>query len=194
MSRIEVITGDELGWRYSHSERVAKLAKCDEPSFTIVGDDKMLSNPPSLIQTWKRMRREAARIARKSMQFIPYGSVPDVPSPPELATAPSAPNAAASYPPPMVPALAEDPVRPFPGARSGSIDIDLRYGVGRCCKREDPCMGTSRPAVCPMISLPPGTNVYFAKVLAHPRQVHEPVDGPQQMIGRNVPILVKLVE
>lgn len=104
MGRIELITSDALGWRYSHAERAEKLAKCDEPGFTIVGDDKMLSTPPSLIQTLKRMRREAARIARKSMKFIPYGSVSDVPPPPELATTPSAPIAAAPYPPPMVPA------------------------------------------------------------------------------------------
>jgi hypothetical protein len=31
-------------------------------------------------------------------------------------------------------------------------------------------------------------------VLAQARQVHEPVDRPQQMIGRNVPIQAELVE
>lgn len=129
MSRIEVITGVERRRRYSDAERAAVLAKCDEPGSTIVGVGKMLGISPSLIHTWKRMRREAERIASEPMQFIPYGSVPEVPSPSALTTVTSAPVAGPPSPPPMVPTLAEELVRPFPGARPGAIDIDLRNGI-----------------------------------------------------------------
>lgn len=121
MSRIEVITGVERRRRYSDAERAAILAKCEEPGSTIVGVAKMLGISPSLIHTWKRMRREAERIASEPMHFIPYGSVPE-------GTAP-APVAAPSPPPPMMPTPAEELVRPFPGARPGAIDIDLRNGI-----------------------------------------------------------------
>lgn len=75
MSRIEVITGVERRRRYSDAELAAILTKCEEPGSTIVGVAKMLGISPSLIHTWKRMRREAERIASEPMQFIPYGSV-----------------------------------------------------------------------------------------------------------------------
>lgn len=130
MSRIEVVTSVERRRRYSDAERAAILTKCEEPGSTIVGVAKMLGISPSLIHTWKRMRREAERIASEPMQFIPYGSVPERPAPAALATTVApAPDSAPSSPPPMMPTLAEELVRPFPGARPGAIDIDLRNGI-----------------------------------------------------------------
>lgn len=103
------------------------LARCDEPGATIVGVAKSLGMSPSLIHNWKRLRREADKIASEPMQFIPYGTVPEQPArafPPVVAASiPAAPV------PPQGPTLAEELVRPYPGARRGGIDIDLRNGI-----------------------------------------------------------------
>ena len=127
LERIEIITGVERRRRYSDAERAAVLERCDEPGATIVGVAKLLGISPSLIHNWKRLRREAAKIASEPMQFIPYGTVPEQPScafPPAV----SAPIPAAPVPP-QGPTLAEELVLPYPGARPGGIDINLRNGI-----------------------------------------------------------------
>lgn len=101
--------------------------RCDEPGATIAGMAKALGVSPSLIHNWKRLRREAAKIASEPMQFIPYGAVPEQPTrafPPAV----SAPIPAAPVPPSGT-TLAEDLLRPYLGARPGGIDIDLRNGI-----------------------------------------------------------------
>lgn len=127
LDRIEIITGVERRRRYSDAERAAVLARCDEPGATIVGVAKALGMSPSLIHNWKRLRREAAKIASEPMQFIPYGTVPEQParavSPVMSVPMPAAPAV------PQGPVLAEELVRPYPGARPGGIDIDLRNGI-----------------------------------------------------------------
>jgi len=75
LERIEIITGVERRRRYSDAERAAVLARYDEPSATIVRVAKALGMSPSLIHNWKRLRREAEKIASEPMQFIPYGAV-----------------------------------------------------------------------------------------------------------------------
>lgn len=77
LGRIEVITGVERRRRYSDAERAAVLTKCDEPGATIVGVAKLLGISPSLIHNWRRMRREAGKIASEPLQFISYGTVPE---------------------------------------------------------------------------------------------------------------------
>lgn len=127
LERIEIITGVERRRRYSDAERAAVLARCDERGATIVGVAKTLGISPSLIHNWKRLRREAEKIASEPMQFIPYGTVPEQPScafPPAV----SAPIPAAPVPP-QGPTLAEELIRPYPGARPGGIDINLRNGI-----------------------------------------------------------------
>lgn len=127
LERIEIITGVERRRRYSDAERAAVLARCDEPGATIVGVAKALGMSPSLIHNWKRLRREAEKIASEPMQFIPYGAVPEQPargvSPVMSVPMPAAPAV------PQGPVLAEELVRPYPGARPGGIDIDLRSGI-----------------------------------------------------------------
>lgn len=123
LGRIEVITGVERRRRYSDAERAAILAKCDEPGATIVGVAKLLGISPSLIHNWRRMRREAEKIASEPLQFISYGVVP------ESAGSAVAPTPATSSPPSLAPTPAEELVRPYPGARPGAIDIDLPSGV-----------------------------------------------------------------
>ena len=81
----------------------------------------------SLIHNWKRLRREAKKIASEPMQFIPYGAVP------ERSACAFSPAVSASIPVasavPQGPTLAEELVRPYPGVRPGRIDIDLRNGI-----------------------------------------------------------------
>ena len=107
LGRIEVITGVERRRRYSDAERATILAKCDEPGATIVGVAKLLGISPSLIHNWRRMRREAEKIASEPLQFISYGTVPEpagsavastpaTSSPPSLAPTGRAPRARTS--------------------------------------------------------------------------------------------------
>ncbi|KHL24227.1 transposase [Croceibacterium mercuriale] len=119
MSHMEVITRVERRRRYSDEEREAVLAQCDEPGATIVGVSA------SLIHGWRKTRREAQRIASEPLQFIPYGVVTHATS-----TEPDMTSAQATPAKPSSPAaLAEDLIRPHPGARPGGIDIDLASGV-----------------------------------------------------------------
>lgn len=127
LEQIEIITGVARRRRYSDAERAAVLARCDEPGATIVGVAKALGMSPSLIHNWKRLRREAEKITSELMQFIPYGAAPEQPAcalPPAVsAPIPASPAV------PQGPTLAEELVRPYPGARPDVIDIDLRNGI-----------------------------------------------------------------
>lgn len=86
-----------------------------------MGVAKLLGISPSLIHNWRRLRREAAKIASEPMQFVPYGTLP------EQATRAVSPVMSVPMPaapvPPQRPTLAEELVRPYPGARPGGIDI-----------------------------------------------------------------------
>jgi len=125
MSHMEVITRVERRRRYSDEEREAVLAQCDEPGATIVGVSRRLGISASLIHGWRKTRREAQRIASEPLQFIPYGVVTHAAS-----TEPDMTSAQATPAKPSSPtALAEDLIRPHPGARPGGIDIDLASGV-----------------------------------------------------------------
>lgn len=79
LGRIEVITGVERRRRYSDAERAAILAKCDEPGATIVVVAKLLGISPSLIHNWRRMRREAEKIASEPCSSFPTAPCPSPP-------------------------------------------------------------------------------------------------------------------
>lgn len=131
MGRMEVITRIERRRRYSDEERAAVLAQCDEPGATVVGVSRRLGISASLIHGWRKTRREAERIASAPLQFIPYGMVADAaPLEPVVTLAPATPVERKSAVPAReaAPAL-EELVRPHPGSRPGSIDIDLPTGV-----------------------------------------------------------------
>lgn len=127
LERIEIIMGVERRRRYTDAERSAILERCDEPGATIVGVAKLMGISPSLIHNWKRLRREAAKIASEPIQFIPYGTVPEQHAS-AFSPAVSAPIPAAPVLPQSL-TLAEELVRPYSGARPGGIDIDLRNGI-----------------------------------------------------------------
>lgn len=131
MGRIEVITRVERRRRYSDEERAAVLAQCDEPGATVVGVSRRLGISASLIHGWRKTRREAERIASEPLQFIPYGVVADtVPPEPVVALAPATPVERKSAAPAREAMPCPDElVRPHPGSRPGSIDIDLPTGV-----------------------------------------------------------------
>jgi hypothetical protein len=123
LDRIEIISGVERRRQYSDAERAAIMAMCDEPKSTIVGVAKRLGMSPSLIHGWRRMRKEAEKLASEPLQFIAYGSVPE-PAGNTFLAAPPPPA-----PPILPPVPAEDLMRPHPGARPGAIDVDLPGGI-----------------------------------------------------------------
>lgn len=131
MGRMEVITRVERRRRYSDEERAAVLAQCDEPGATVVGVSRRLGISASLIHGWRKTRREAERIASEPLQFIPYGAVADtVPPEPVVALAPATPVERKSAAPAREAMPGPDElVRPHPGSRPGSINIDLPTGV-----------------------------------------------------------------
>ncbi len=123
LDRIEIIAGVERRRRYSDEERAAILAMCDEPKATIVGIAKRLGMSPGLIHGWRRMRKEAEKLASEPLQFIAYGSVPEPAGGARMAVpTPPVPQAATQAP-------AEDLMRPYPGPRPGAIDVDLPGGI-----------------------------------------------------------------
>lgn len=122
MDRIEIISGVERRRQYSDAERAAILAMCDEPKAKIVGVARQLGISPGLIHGWRRMRREAEKLASEPLQFIAYGSVPET-SGSTFVTAPPPPGPPAQTPAP------EDLMRSHPGARPGAIDVELPGGV-----------------------------------------------------------------
>lgn len=128
---MEVITRVERRRRYSDEERAAVLAHCDEPGATVVGVSRRLGISAGLIHGWRKTRREVERIASEPLQFIPYGVVADAAPPePVVALAPATPVEIKSAAPAReAMPTPNDLVRPPPGGRPGSIDIDLASGV-----------------------------------------------------------------
>lgn len=126
MGRMEIITRTERRRRYSPSERAAVLAEADEPGATVREVAQRHDLAESLIYHWRTVRRKAASIASEPLQFIAYGELADqtkdvsaAPTP-----APAVPRSVQAERP-----LPEDLMRPHPGSRPGSIDIDLGTGV-----------------------------------------------------------------
>jgi transposase len=123
LDRIEIIAGVERRRRYSDEERAAILAMCDEPKATIVGVAKRLGMSPGLIHGWRRMRKEAEKLASEPLQFIAYGSVPEPAGGTFVAATTSPASQSVSH------AATEDLMRPYPGTRPGAIDVDLPGGI-----------------------------------------------------------------
>ena len=129
MGRMEVITRTERRRTYSEAEKAAVVAKASVPGMTVRELSQRLGIGESLIYNWRSAQRKAAGIASEPLQFIPYGVVTDVvPTEPSMALMPATPAPAPAKPSPSA-APAEDLVRPHPGTRPGSIDIDLASGV-----------------------------------------------------------------
>lgn len=84
---------------------------------------KRLGMSPGLIHGWRRMRKEAEKLASEPLQFIAYGSVPE-PAGVTFVAAPTPPA-----PQSLSQAATEDLMRPYPGARPGAIDVDLPGGI-----------------------------------------------------------------
>ena len=79
----------------------------------------------SLLYNWRANRRSQISIASEPLQFIAYGEVADATvAPPATTPAPSVPRRVQAERP-----LPEEVMRPHPGSRPGSIDIDLGTGV-----------------------------------------------------------------
>jgi hypothetical protein len=81
----------------------------------------------SLLYNWRANRRSQVSIASEPLQFIAYGEVADatVELPVTASTpAPSVPRRVQAERP-----LPEDLMRPHPGSRPGTIDIELGTGV-----------------------------------------------------------------
>ena len=76
-----------------------------------------------------RPKERAEAIAGEPLTFVPYGEVTAfVPTERSMALMPATPAPAPAKPSSSA-APAEDLVRPHPGTRPGSIDIDLPTGV-----------------------------------------------------------------
>jgi transposase len=161
---MEVITRTERRRTYSEAEKAAVVAEASAPGVTVREVSQRLCIAESLIYNWRSAQRKAVSIASEPLQFIPYGVVTDVvPTEPSMALMP--PPAPASAKPSPSAAPAEDLVRPHPGTRPGSIDIDLASGVRLSVdsyaqrRRSPACCGTG---ACIVIALAPGTKVYLA--------------------------------
>jgi len=129
MGRMEVITRTERRRTYSEAEKAAVVAEASAPGVTVREVAQRLGIAESLIYNWRSAQRKAVSIASEPLQFIPYGVVTDVvPTEPSMALMPATPAPAPAKPSPSA-APAEDLVRPHPGTRPGSIDIDLASGV-----------------------------------------------------------------
>ncbi|GEM71474.1 hypothetical protein SAQ01S_12400 [Sphingomonas aquatilis NBRC 16722] len=131
MERMEVITRTERRRTYSDAEKAAVVAKASMPGVTVRELSRQLGIAESLIYNWRSAQRKAESIASEPLQFIPYGVVTDAARPEPVIALSPVPTVHA--PPPAKPSLpaapAEDLVRPHPGTRPGSIDIDLPTGV-----------------------------------------------------------------
>ena len=129
MGRMEVIARTERRRTYSEAEKAAVVAEASAPGVTVREVSRRLGIAESLIYNWRSAQRKAVSIASEPLQFIPYGVVTDaVPTEPSMALMPATPAPAPAKPSPSA-APAEDLVRPHPGTRPGSIDIDLASGV-----------------------------------------------------------------
>ncbi|WP_233222449.1 IS66-like element accessory protein TnpA [Allosphingosinicella deserti] len=126
---MEVITRTERRRTYSEAEKTAVVAEALAPGVTVREVSRRLGIAESLIYNWRSAQRKAVSIASEPLQFIPYGVVTDVVSTePSMALMPATPAPAPARSSPSA-APAEDLVRPHPGTRPGSIDIDLASGV-----------------------------------------------------------------
>ena len=126
MGRMEIITGTERRRRYSPSERAAVLAEADQAGVTVREVAQRHDLAESLISHWRTVRRKAASIASGPLQLIAYGKVADRTGDRPIAAPIS------TVPPHSLQAerpLPKDLMRPHPGSRPGSIDIDLGTGV-----------------------------------------------------------------
>lgn len=125
MGRMEIITRTERRRRYSPSVRAAVLAEADEPGTTVRAVAQRHDLAESLIYHWRTARRKAASIASEPLQFIAYGKIADAPADlPTAAPATAAPRRVHAERSPS-----EELMRPHPGSRPGSIDIELGTGV-----------------------------------------------------------------
>lgn len=132
MSGIEIIR-TERRRRYSDAEKAALLAEVDRGGCTVAEVARRHGLAESLLYNWRSHRRASASVASEPLQFISYGEVTkavvDAPATARPATAVSAPA------PPVERRLqserppTEDLVRPHPGLRPGTIDIELATGV-----------------------------------------------------------------
>lgn len=127
MGRMEIITRTERRRRYSPSERTAVLAEADEPGVTVREVAQRHDVAESLIYHWRTVRRKAASIASEPLQFITYGEVVDATG--DLPVAASTPAPVAPRRVEAERPLPEELMRPHPGSRPGSIDIELGTGV-----------------------------------------------------------------
>jgi transposase-like protein len=126
MGRMEVITRTERRRTYSEAEKAAVVAEASVPGVTVREVSRRLGIAESLIYNWRSAQRKVASIASEPLQFIPYGVVVDT----DHAEPGTALTPAPASPKPSPSATAtDDLVRPHPGARPGSIDIDLPTGV-----------------------------------------------------------------
>jgi|KBSSwiStaDraftv2_1062776.scaffolds.fasta_scaffold57169_4 transposase len=125
MGRIEVITRTERRRKYSPAEREAIMREADAPDATVREVAKRHDIAESLIYSWRSARRQAEKIAGEPLNFISYGAVPQADL---VAVAPALPPTRPTSAP-VMPAMAEELIRPHPGARPGEIGIDLPSGV-----------------------------------------------------------------
>lgn len=125
MGRMEVITRTERRRKYSDAERDIILREADAQGVTVREVAKRHEISESLIYSWRSTRRQAQKLAGEPLAFISYGAVTER----DVMVAPGAPSPVRPAPASAAPAMAEDLVRPHPGARPGQIDIDLPGGV-----------------------------------------------------------------
>ena len=123
--RVEIIARTERRRKYSDADKAAILAEADQKGVTVREVAERHEMAESLIYNWRSARRQAMAIASEPLGFISYGAV--VAAEPVSDARQSEQHTRRS--PPLMPTPAEALVRPFPGARPGVIDIELRNGV-----------------------------------------------------------------
>lgn len=125
MASMEIIR-TERRRRYSDAEKAALLAEVEAGGSTIAEVARRHGMAESLLYNWRANRRSQVSIASEPLQFIAYGKVTDATGdlPAAPTPAPPAPRRVQAERP-----LPEELMRPHPGSRPGSIDIDLGTGV-----------------------------------------------------------------
>lgn len=126
--RIEIIARTERRRKYSEAEKTAILAEADQDGVTVRQVAERHEIAESLIYNWRSARRQAAAIAAEPLEFISYGAVVAA-GPVNDAPVPDRHTHRSPDSVPLTPTPAEELVRPHPGARPGTIDIELRSGV-----------------------------------------------------------------
>jgi transposase-like protein len=132
VSDIEIIR-TERRRRYSDAEKAALLAEVDRGGCTVAEVARRHGMAESLLYNWRSHRRARASVASEPLQFISYGEVTDaVVDVPATTTPPAVVSAPA---PPVARRVrnerpsTDELIRPHPGSRPGSIDIELATGV-----------------------------------------------------------------